>query len=43
MMELSTMDKETGTGQIEISGDREVENRMHQWLGLSAKEKRRAA
>ncbi|MGE3830116.1 MAG: winged helix-turn-helix transcriptional regulator [Parvibaculaceae bacterium] len=44
-MGLSTMAKETGTGQIEISGDREVENRMHQWLGLNpfAKEKRRAA
>lgn len=44
-MGLSTIEKETEARRLEISGDREVEGRIHQWLGLSsfAKEKRRAA
>jgi DNA-binding HxlR family transcriptional regulator len=44
-MGLSTFDKEIAARQIEISGDRAVEARIHQWMGLSpfAKEKRRAA
>jgi DNA-binding HxlR family transcriptional regulator len=44
-MGLSTVNKEIAEGQIEISGDRDIETRIHQWLGLSpfAKEKRRAA
>jgi DNA-binding HxlR family transcriptional regulator len=44
-MGLSTIEKETEARHLEISGDREVEGCIHQWLGLSsfAKEKRRAA
>jgi hypothetical protein len=44
-MGLTTIEREAGAGQLEISGDREMEACIHQWLGLSpfAKEKRRAA
>ena len=44
-MGLSTVDREAAAGMIEMSGDRDVEARIHQWLGLSpfAKEKRHVA
>lgn len=42
-MGVSTMQKEVAAGQIELIGDKDLAQSMHQWLGLSvfAKEKSR--